>query len=261
MKVDILDKIAIIRRYKISPEELSILLSLNPDAETLWEFARGNYANLIEWINNSIYNSSIDADLRLYFAHFANILEKHIDDEAIDNIANSQRDTLSNIVDDDVQDKISYYCDLETEDDKRKYEEFIKCKSDIQSWSQDEITSKLISFVETEFPDIFELGIKGKKQKVRDAFYSSINLYDYFWELDGMTRDFLCKAQDFLVKETERRRAEYERKMVPKWADEFKCWCNNLGLTKYTKTNIKEFFKELGINVLPITIDLLKSNL
>ncbi len=37
--------------------------------------------------------------------------------------------------------------------------------------------------------------------------------------------------------------------------------CYDLGLTKYTKNNIKEFFKELGINVLPTTIDLLKSNL
>lgn len=37
--------------------------------------------------------------------------------------------------------------------------------------------------------------------------------------------------------------------------------CYDFGLTKYTKNNIKEFFKELGINVLPTTIDLLKSNL
>lgn len=262
MKVDISDKIAIIRRYKISPDELSILLNLNPDQETLSEFARGNHTILIEWINNSINNSSINDEHRLYFAHFANIIEKHIEDEVIDSIVDSQRDTISNIVDEYAQDMTTYYhCEPQTNEDRKKYKEFKKHKKDIQSWSQDEITNKLITFVETDFPIIFESGIKGKKQEVTNAFYSFINLYNYFWELDSKTRNNLCKAQDSLVKESEKRRIEYERRMVTKWTDEFKNWCDDLGLTKYTKTNIKEFFKELGINVLPTTIDLLKSKL
>ena len=272
MKVDISDKIAIIRRYKLSPEELSILLNLNPDQETLSELAQGNHSILIEWINNSINNSSINDEHRLYFAHFANIIEKHIEDnmdsivdcqrENISNIVDCQRENISNIVDEYEQDMTTYYnYELQTDEDKKKYNEFKKHKKDIQSWSQNEITTKLINFVETDFPYIFEIGIKGKKQEVRNAFYSFINLYDYFWELTSKTRDCLCKAQDFIVNESEKRRIEYERRMVTKWTDEFKNWCDDLGLTKYTKTNIKEFFKELGINVLPTTIDLLKSKL
>lgn len=262
MKVDISDKIAIIRRYKISPEELSLLLNLNPDQETLSELARGNYSILVEWINKSINNSSINDERRLYFAHFANIIEKHIEEEVLDSIVDSQQDTISNMVDDYARDMIEYdYCEPQTEEEKNKYKEFKKHKKDIQSWSQEEITNKLINFVETELPYIFESGIKGKKQEVRNAFYASISLYDYFWELNSKTRDYLCNAQDFLVMESEKRRIEYERSMITQWTEEFKNWCNNLGLTKYTKSNIKEFFKESGVNVLSTTIDLLKSNL
>lgn len=262
MKVDISDKIAIIRRYKISPDELSLLLNLNPNNEILSELARGNHTILIEWINKSINNSSINDEHRLYFAHFANIIEKHIEEEVLDSMVDAQQDVISNMVEDYAQNMIEYDdCEPQTVDEKKKYKEFKKHKKDIQSWSQEEITNKLINFVETELPYIFESGIKGKKQEVRNAFYASISLYDYFWQLNSKTRYYLCNAQDFLITESEKRRTEYERSMITKWTEEFKNWCNHLGLTKYTKSNIKEFFKESGLKVLPTTIDLLKSNL
>lgn len=262
MTVDISDKIAIIRKYKITPDELTLLLSLNPTPNTLSELARGNHSTLIEWINNSINNPSIKDERRLYFAHFANIIEKYIEENVIDSILDSQKDSISDMVENYAQDMMTFdHCEPHTEDEEKEYKEFKKHKKDIQSWSQEEITTKLINFVETEFPYIFETGIKGKKQDVRTAFYASINLYSFFWDLNDRTRNYLCNAQEFLAVESEKRRVEYERKMVTEWANEFKNWCDNLGLTRYTKSNIKEFFKELGLKVLPTTIDLLKSNL
>lgn len=262
MELDISDKIAIIRRYKLSPAELSLLLNLNPDQETLLELARGNHTFLIEWIDKSIDNPSLNDESRLYFAHFANIFEKQIGEEVLRNVAETQIEKMSNMVEDYAQDIIAYDdTEPQTVDEKKKYKEFKKHKKDIQSWSQDEITNKLITFVESEMPYIFDSGIKGKKQEVNKAFNASIKLYDYFWELNDKTRSYLCNAQAFLVMESEKRRTEYERKMIPKWTEEFKNWCRHLGITKYTKSNIKEFFKESGLKVLPTTIDLLKYNL
>lgn len=259
-KVDISVKIAIIRRYKISLDELSLLLKLNPTPETLSELALGNYHPLIEWINSSINNSLINDEHRLCFAHLANIIEKQIEEEVIDGILESQRDAISDMVEDYEKDIVPSDDWGESDIDKL-YKEFKKHKKNIQSWSQEEIKNKLINFVETEFPHIFESGIKGKKQDVRNAFYASIHLYTFAWDLNDKTINNLHNAEEFLVKEVEKRRVEYERKMITEWTNEFKTWCKNLGLTKYTKSNIKEFFNERGIKVLPTTIDLIKYNL
>ena len=260
MKVDISIKIAIIRRYKISPDELTLLLKLNPATEILSKLAQGNYQSLIDWINSSINNSLINDEHRLCFAHLANIIEKHIEEEVVDSIVESQRDAIHDMIEDYEQDIVP--CDNWTESDvEEQYKEFKKHKKKIQSWSQEEIKDKLIKFVETEFPNIFESGIRGKKRDVRNAFYASIHLYTFGWDLNEKTINNLCQAEAFLVKEVEKRRVEYERRMITEWTHEFKNWCKNLGITKYTKSNIKEFFNEQGLKVLPTTIDLVKYNL
>lgn len=238
------DKISILRIYQPSLTDLDLLIGLEPSKKIIQECIDHNPTPLLEWLEKIIYNTNLSEIKRLEATYLLNIFEH--------NVKVLELNTSS--------DDYPVFEDEEDYDDG-EYKIFQENKAIIESWSQKDFNNKLFDFSKTEFPEIFEIGLKGKKSELRNAFNTSINLFHFGYQLKQKTIDKINKAFELLDKEADKSHRETELQRIDQWLEQYQEWLANLGLYRHTKSNLKEFFKAIHLKVLPTTIEIMHNKL
>lgn len=257
------NKIKAVRMYKISPEILNDLVSLQPPQHIVDSLLSKDPSAALEWFGDIMENNKESEKVRISCANILNIIENRIEEATVNYMVDSYKYIVDDFVDKTAESITQYYDneDYLSPEDNENYKLFKKHKKTIQSWTQDEVTNKFQEFAKNKFPNIYKTGITGVpgiKTEVRDAFYKSIHLYGFYWELSDKSKEKFHNAQEYLIKEADASRREYELSMIESWLAEYKNWLSEMGLHKCTKGSLKDFFKYKTLKVLPTTIDIMK---
>ena len=68
-------------------------------------------------------------------------------------------------------------------------------------------------------------------------------------------------AEEYTKNEIDNRFKILETESIEEWTNQYKEMMNDLGISKYTKGSIKEFFKKLDLKVSTFVIDTIKRKL
>ena len=142
-----------------------------------------------------------------------------------------------------------------TEHEKR----YLKNSSRIKKWTQEETNQDMISFFYKESPQFTKGFSRSLFASTRTLYYKSLGIY--FYSIPDSVQERFIKAEEFCKCEIEKRFREFEEGHIDVWKNEIEQRAVEQGITRITKSYIKEFFKSLEIKASMTTIDRIKSSI
>lgn len=251
MKIE--TKIHLISQFQITPSEIKLLLDLNLPIDYNAIVKNSDYQILIKSFEDIIDNRNLDEDNLLDLVYI-NTKIKGISIEFSKNPEDEYEDLyLKESPEVQEYDKEIEYNWAE----RRKVQKNAIAK--YKQYSQQEIDKLLFEYVWNKYPQIRNGFDRSIYSKAKYTFTDHIGIYATF-EAPESLRVKLNNAEENAKSLIIEKFKKLEVIKFEEWLDEYRKWLNKADVTKSTKTNIKEFFKEIGIKASDITIGKIKSN-
>ncbi len=276
MKIDITTKFKLIEIFYLSPMELSYLDKLNLSEDIFDDFQGEDLLEVLRFSLKEIMDDeNLSEEERLLAACFKRRLQGNVISFKTDGFDDDFDDDEDFDDEDEYDDVEEDYDDLSEEDKeiiKRSNEELKKdykdskmkfCKSVplLKAYSQEEMNNQMFSYIWEQYPQL-QKGLDWRIYNTAlQSFYEYLGIADRKWQLTQKVRIKIRNADNYARDEIVRRFKNWEIENIDQWCEEYKESMDKLGVKKYTKGNIKEFFDRMNLKVSPIVIDSIQSKL
>ena len=144
---------------------------------------------------------------------------------------------------------------------KKEKKEYRKAPPKIRKYTQDEWNNLMFNYVWEKYPQLHKGFNRQVYCQARDSFFGSIGIAYYRYQLSQKIQDKINIAEEYTKNEIDNRFKILETESIEEWTNQYKEMMNDLGISKYTKGSIKEFFKKLDLKVSTFVIDTIKRKL
>jgi hypothetical protein len=243
-------KLKLIESYSLTPDEIKFIDSLNINFNESEE----NFEDLKSKISIKINNLQDSEDTLLQLAY----VKSKMGNISINFTSNFEDDEFYeddfDFEDSDVQE---YHNELEVDwKEKRKIQKEAIAK--YKKYSQTEIDNLLFEYVWKYYPVIQNGFDRSIFSKAKYAFTDHIGIFSTY-EAPESLRLKLSNAEENAKILILNKLKQLENVKFNDWLEEYRQWLAKNGISKCTKTNIKEFFKEKQIKVSDLTIEKIKN--
>ncbi len=247
MKIE--HKIKLIESLLFTPEEISIIDEFTITERIEKNIENDDYDSLIKYLEEIISNETIDDDTRLKVAYFNSKLKRNRMIFGDDDDDYKQDDD-----DGDFDKNEDYYMYNHSEEERTKQREAIE---KFKTISEEELTEMIHNYT------------WGKFKKIQDGFDRSIysDAKNKFWSENGIVskwdtpenlREKIRESENLAQNRLKESFRKVEEEKVEIWTDNYLKWLQKQGINKYTKQNIKQYFKEAAIKVSDTTVEKVK---
>lgn len=256
MKTIIDVKVSLIRKYGLFHKEANALFELNPSLELLEHCLNDTLQPLFEWLESIADNRNLAEQDRISAACLLNSIE-------FAKVWENENECGSQFIEESGEDvpQIDEEMDLyDRPKDKEKYSIFKKKKKEIEGYSEDYLIEVMDKYLETRSLEVWNKGKKLRRGIIQQEIYDLLQIYDFYWELNGDIGIRIGNAFSHVWNDLEKKRETFEMAHVDEWFEDYSNWLNKHGLSKCTKSNITEFFKTISESKMKsITIDTIKN--
>lgn len=251
-------KFKLIEYLKLAPSELSFLESIIIPINVTKDLLDNKTETLSNYLENVQNDATLQDNVRLLAACFRNRLKENSINIKFDNEQLMEEDYDSY---DELSDEEREMRKEEDEMWQGREKEYRKALPKIRKYTQDEWNNLMFNYVWEKYPQLHKGFNRQVYCQARDSFFGSIGIAYYRYQLSQKIQDKINIAEEYTKNEIDNRFKILETESIEEWTNQYKEMMNDLGISKYTKGSIKEFFKKLDLKVSTFVIDTIKRKL
>jgi hypothetical protein len=258
-------KINLIKKLKLQPEQIIYLESLNISFDFENELLNDDVEFVIKSLNIKLQELvHIDDEQNcLNLAYIISVIEHNELRLEFDFENNSEIDTDDFFNDEkyenDNQDENEFIDQIEgltaKEQKKLQREAVIKYKE----IDGNTIINELKNFVVKKYPQIINGFDRSIYSSAKLVYWKKEHIFD-FWQIPTKIYEKIKEAEYEVEQKLREEVVKNGEKMYTIWAQNYKIWLAENGLTKSTKVNIKDYFKSIKVKPTETIVERIKEN-